>query len=444
MGQIYASAQLTIVAAAGADPSYGLVGISRDREILPAQEPVGASRLLRLMPLEAQGYIAKSPWFSRAWTLQEGFLSKRILCFTEREALYSCKSSSWNAEFTVESHDDRHTSDTRHLPYREMERIAVGTALGFNEGDLSDTGRILQTYSERILGYDSDTLNAIVGILNVLKRSNPPIYHIWGVPFTITRRSNATHKTKSIVSICLEWFHYKGSRRRPEFPSWSTLGWAGKASAAWVRELLSNERYNSHKRRDRKLVSYFMIKYWSGETYQELDDATCSLDYTYRQDVTHQSQYLEITANVVQLSLEIRCVSGQDQYLLKPAFVRQKQGRNQDDSGLDEQDEGPFFEPMLDDHTRCDLTLPVLCATMTPFDITLDSWSSFSAKVHLMFMFQKKGKSYERIGAFMPYLQTIDTNGCWVSCSHLDWKFIPSEEEGSWDQLAERRTFLLG
>jgi hypothetical protein len=443
MGQIYASAQLTIVAAAGADPFYGLVGISRDREILPAQEPVGRSRLLSLYPPEAQAYIANSPWFSRAWTLQEGFLSKRILCFTEREAFYSCKSCSWSAECTLDRHDDSPTSDSARLHYGN-DRDAVIAALKTNEGGLLGAGRILKIYSERILGYDSDTLDAIVGILDVLRRSNPPIYNIWGVPFIITRGSNATHKRKSIVSICLDWYHYRGSRRRPEFPSWSTLGWAGKASAAWGQELLSNEKYNSHKRRGRKLMSYFMIKYWSGETYRELDDAACSMDYTYRQDVTHQSQYLEITANVVQLSLEIRCVSGKDQCLLKPAFVRQKQGQDQDSNGLDEQVEGPFFELMLDDHTRLNLTLPVLCATMTPFDITLDSWSSFSAKGPLMFMFQEKGKSYERIGAFMPYLQTIDTNGRWIYCSQSDWEFVPPGEEGSWDQVAERRTFLLG
>jgi hypothetical protein len=444
MGQIYAGAQLTIVAAAGADPLYGLVGISRDREILPAQEPVGKSRLLRLLPLEAQGYIAKSPWFSRAWTLQEGFLSERILCFTEREAFYSCKSSSWNAEITLESHDDSHTSDTGHLPYRKMERAAVRAALGSNEGGLSDAGRILQTYSERTLGYDSDTLNAIVGILNVLRRGNPPIYHIWGVPFTITRRSNATHTTKSIVSICLDWCHYRSSRRRPEFPSWSTLGWAGKASAAWGQELLSNEKYNSHKRRGRKLVSHFMIKYWSGETYQELDDATCSLDYKYSRNVTHQSQYLEITSNAVQLNLDTRRISGRDQYVLKPTFVRRKQGKVQGRNCLDKQAECPFFELLLDDETSIDSTLPVLCATMNRFDIAFDSWSYFSSRGDLMFIFQEKAKSYERIGVFRPSVKTIDTDGDWVYNSQSDWEFVPPGEDGSWDQVAERRTFLLG
>jgi hypothetical protein len=178
MGQIYASAQLTIVAAAGTDPFYGLVGISRDREILPAQEPVGKSRLLRLYPPEAQAYIANSSWFSRAWTLQEGFLSKRILCFTEREAFYSCKSCSWSAECTLDSDHYSRTSDGIHIRFWKTDREAVSAALRSDEGGLLGAGRILAIYSERILAYDSDRLDAIVGILNVLRRSNPPIYHI--------------------------------------------------------------------------------------------------------------------------------------------------------------------------------------------------------------------------------------------------------------------------
>jgi hypothetical protein len=41
MGQIYSSAQLTIVAAAGADPTYGLPGVSRNRQRLDMYETVG-------------------------------------------------------------------------------------------------------------------------------------------------------------------------------------------------------------------------------------------------------------------------------------------------------------------------------------------------------------------------------------------------------------------
>jgi hypothetical protein len=57
MGLIYAGAQITIAAAAGTDPSYGLVGIRKDRTMDSAREPVVTFRALHLWPLEAQGHI---------------------------------------------------------------------------------------------------------------------------------------------------------------------------------------------------------------------------------------------------------------------------------------------------------------------------------------------------------------------------------------------------
>jgi hypothetical protein len=191
-------------------------------------------------------------------------------------------------------------------------------------------------------------------------------------------------------------------------------------------------------------MSYFKIKYWSGEKYQELDDATCNLDYTYRRDVTHQSQYLEITTNVVQVHLETRRVFGEDQYLLQPTFVRRKQNRDEGSNQLDKQVEGLFFKLLLDDETSYDSTLPVLCATTDRSDIAFEPRSSFFARGGLMFMFQKKAKSYERIGAFWLHVFTLNTDGHLAYCNQSDWEFVPPGEEGSWDQLAERRTFLLG
>lgn len=69
---------------------------------------------------------------------------------------------------------------------------------------------------------DSDSLNALLGVLNVWERTLlPPGSCVWGLPLK-------AHPP------CLGWMHPRGvgasPRRRPGFPSWSWTGWAGEVS----------------------------------------------------------------------------------------------------------------------------------------------------------------------------------------------------------------------
>jgi len=421
MGRIYASAQLTIVAAAGVDPSYGLVGISKDRKALPAREPVGSSRFLWFFPYATQDYIAHSPWFSRAWTLQEGFLSKRILCFTEHDAVFTCKSydlTMGSGPNTPVNGSMNPTPSTRN----------VRTALHTQGKSLSDADKIMETYSERVRGHDSDALNAIIGILNVLGNSHPPVCHIWGIPFIITPRPDAAHGTDSTVSISLHWYHDTSARRLPGFPSWSTLGWIGQV----------------HFVGEAKVSAHFMIKYWSGESYQELDKRACDLDYTFCRDVTPQSQHLEITTDVVQVEVHSYCFNGNIYYFLQPTFIRQKEVGDQKKVWPSTKVRSPFLWLYLDDETMFDVALPVVCATMTPPETDSGSWSSFRDKHFLLLFFQQKAKSYERIGSCHPHVYTINMGGAYIYSDQDIWEFVPPGEPGAWDQVAERRTFLLG
>jgi len=434
MGSIYASAQVAIVAAAGADPSYGLVGVSRDRTVQSTRESVGSSRSLCLYPEAVEDYIARSTWFSRAWTLQEGYLSKRILCFTEREAVFTCKSCSWIPESTPR--------ERWYDPGRDRDEEHVRTALSSQVASLHDATNIMRTYSRRVRGHESDMLNAVVGILNVLKNCRSPIYHIWGVPFTITRRLDATHSADSTVSICLNWCRFGSARRLPEFPSWSTLGWIGQFEYRLTPEV----------------TPHFMIKYWSGERYQELDKGACDLNYTFCRDVTHQSQYLEITTDIVQVELHSGLFGDSFSYFIQPTFTRQKEVKDQKDGTVVETDgayfsfvpthdspnrdvQSPLFWLMLDDETTFDDTLPVVCATITPPNIDSGSRISFGDKFSLLLVFQQKGKFYERIGACQPNMYAM---GQYIYSDQNKWEFVPRGEPGAWDQVAERRTFLLG
>jgi hypothetical protein len=88
MATIYGCATLTIVALTGKDSNAGLPGISALR---PAQvrETVNGHKLFTTSP-DIQSEIERSMWATRAWTLQEELLSRRMLHFTESQVDFSC------------------------------------------------------------------------------------------------------------------------------------------------------------------------------------------------------------------------------------------------------------------------------------------------------------------------------------------------------------------
>ncbi|KAI1140130.1 HET-domain-containing protein [Hypoxylon sp. FL0543] len=202
MGSIYANADITIVAAAGGDSAYGLPGISRPRQ-QQGKEVIGGVTLLEGFPHVFYS-VKESVWATRGWTYQEGFLSPRRLIFTDRGVSYLC-SGMCLAEYDilpVEMTTRDSTSLFGSLIPRSLDR---GYRLS------NDAQSMLAEYSRRKLRYGCDALNAILGILQMLEEHG--VYSIWGL--TISNQP------------MLHWHHEHPCKRRPEFPSWSYLGWEG-------------------------------------------------------------------------------------------------------------------------------------------------------------------------------------------------------------------------
>lgn len=230
MGQIYASAHLTIIAAVGTDPTYGLPGVSRPREHPGNRtEQVGPVTLVQLMTQTAQD-VQSSTWATRGWTFQEGILSKRRLVFTEQAVLYICKqdyvhdlSPHYNSGLNYELLPLAEMFSCARLP-REI-RASSGSAA------FKESLRYITAYSRRSLRFSEDALNAIVGILNYLSlHEKEPIYHIWGVPlarFMYKDDDSDFGVHKEGFQFALNWVHTRPCLRRVAFPSWSPLGWDG-------------------------------------------------------------------------------------------------------------------------------------------------------------------------------------------------------------------------
>jgi hypothetical protein len=256
MGQIYASAHLTIIAASGTDPTYGLPGVTKPREVTEAMtEQVGPVTLVQLKTPAARD-LQHSKWATRAWTFQEGILSKRRLVFTDQAVMYMCQTEymhdlnpGYNSGVNYELLALAEFISCARLP-REFQS-SVGSPR------FKDALRYVTAYSRRNMRMPSDAMNAIIGILNYISDdSTEPIYHLWGVPlvpldeYFAMKSSNADFAVTSnplkksamekvgnsgyepapkehMFGFALNWIHAKPCHRRSGFPSWSPLGWEG-------------------------------------------------------------------------------------------------------------------------------------------------------------------------------------------------------------------------
>ena len=196
MHRIYSEAFVTIIVAAGDDPTYGLPGVSiRSRKPQRCVQ-VGGISLVQMFSKTSDS-VSCSTWNKRAWTFQEAVLAKRKLIFTDRQVSFLCEST-----YCAESIATLQPSGLRDEYINEL----------LPRGPKKSPSALLHQYMMRSLSYDSDALNAFLGILNSLEGWN----HIWGVAF-------AMYKNK----ILLDWYHLKPGRRRKDFPSWSWAGWEG-------------------------------------------------------------------------------------------------------------------------------------------------------------------------------------------------------------------------
>lgn len=242
MDQIYAGAVVTIVAAAGEDPHYGLPGVSHT----PRQtQPCATSGNFHLVSsLRAPRDIVKSSkWASRGWTFQEMKLSRRTLYFTDDQMLFECASMS--------------CQETIHMPlavaHREQSasmggecnraRIFPPNGPGSSPIGILD---VISEYTSRSLTHETDTLNALLGIFNAFgnncssqrtssskptpnpstRRSSAQMYHLWGLPI-LSCAALGFGDSPVDQSFCamLAWRSNSPSSRSPGFPSWSWTGW---------------------------------------------------------------------------------------------------------------------------------------------------------------------------------------------------------------------------
>ncbi|OJD35882.1 uncharacterized protein BKCO1_14000148 [Diplodia corticola] len=224
MHHIYRNAELTIVAAAGANADYGIPGINGKPRPSRRRFRFGDLHVLELGP-GIDEMLERSVWNERGWTLQEMVLSRRLLVFTETEAWFECpQMSSMHGRETKVAQGSWITEDCTnfwHITNRQYP---------------SNISSMIEKFCDRHLTYQSDAMNAFAGILKAFEQVEPPIYHVCGSPIlpALCRNSDFNtvplNRNSSDGFLCgLMWSHDIACplKRRLGFPSWSWTGWIG-------------------------------------------------------------------------------------------------------------------------------------------------------------------------------------------------------------------------
>jgi hypothetical protein len=235
MDLIYNCATLTIVAAGGRNSAFGLHGISRSRLPQPSIT-VGEYDVVSALSNPVRD-VKNSMWMNRGWTYQEALLSKRRLIFTEKQVYFECGGATFME--TVAEPEEIMFAQADAAMKREIHYGNIGNLLDTRHrlfpadylGQIREDPWLIQhrlaEYTVRSLTFESDTLNAFLGILRHFRNPECTISQVWGVPVLWSSTAKWSAIEGFATGLCWTGFFPATQviERRSEFPSWSWAGW---------------------------------------------------------------------------------------------------------------------------------------------------------------------------------------------------------------------------
>lgn len=243
MADIYLSAFMTIVAAAGDGPERGLPGVAESprkgeqREVVvvpPSPENQGLSvvNCLKTYPssygeyyTNGQESIDISKWSHRAWTLQELALSHRSLIFTDEQVFWACH----QGYFCEESHFEVPGFRVEH--FNTSVHWLIPQGLGSPGRDTwNQYARLVNDYTRRDITYDGDVFNAFDAIRQMFERRIGTEF-LWGLPcplFELGLMWDTEHGVKRREA--LSTLPMTSLQKQVPFPTWSWMGWKGQVT----------------------------------------------------------------------------------------------------------------------------------------------------------------------------------------------------------------------
>lgn len=229
MDSIYRESALTIIAATD-DPQNGLPGVGSTHRLRQPSIDVGGLLLVSTLP-DPKEIIRQSKWNTRAWTFQEGLLSRKRLVFTNHDVYFQCGCKHFRESISLplDPFRPQHKNGGHRRRQGERYQVFPPNSPGNEPADLMNR---IQEYSQKRLSFDSDGLNAMLGIFKTFEKTPIRIWHLQGIPLYDGDPRNQLppdhlYFTDQGLGKALTWTVTGEARRNLKLPSWSWVGWTG-------------------------------------------------------------------------------------------------------------------------------------------------------------------------------------------------------------------------
>ncbi|KAJ0417482.1 heterokaryon incompatibility protein-domain-containing protein [Aspergillus carlsbadensis] len=178
MYDIYAHAEICIVAASGEDSKHGLPGVRVSRRLAGSAAGValqsGQFAVVGSLQPALNETLKSYRWMRRAWTYQEVILARRCLIFTETEAYFFCSQDTFKESLMENgTHAERDywmTDVWGNIDFMTMTSVTQESRMDANFGETAfdNYGAAMREYTRRELTYQEDGLNAFRGMERLL------------------------------------------------------------------------------------------------------------------------------------------------------------------------------------------------------------------------------------------------------------------------------------
>ncbi|KAH6646792.1 heterokaryon incompatibility protein-domain-containing protein [Truncatella angustata] len=219
MNQIYGNAYVTLVTLNGLSDDSALPGVTHSRILV--QSPVEINGLHLVPRLPELSFVEQfSAWSRRAWTFQEGILSRRCLYFAEHQVFWQCRTA-YQAEDNADDHDQDVSDFGRGRRVNALDRESGNDRrMQFNIFE-----SLVKQYSPRDVTFSADALNAFAGILSAMTESFG-----WKFAYALP---------ESLFDLALLWRPMFSATMRPRWssgqseesfctsPTWCWTSWRG-------------------------------------------------------------------------------------------------------------------------------------------------------------------------------------------------------------------------
>jgi hypothetical protein len=239
MNLVYKNSEITIIAAAGKDPAYGLPGVSSRHRQRQPQVKIG-KYLLASSLLDIHSTAVKSHWNTRGWTYQESLLSTRRIIFTDQQVYYECHGmfcyEVWDLPLRKmhtkngQALESKYSTSYNGYEDKQSELRVFPPGVGLYPEEVYQH---IYTYSKKSFSHTSDMLNAFLGILAAFEAGPLGLRNCFGTPIfpnpNISEETTTIEKMYPIAGFLkgLGWALSEDGKRQQNLPSWSWTGWVG-------------------------------------------------------------------------------------------------------------------------------------------------------------------------------------------------------------------------